>query len=148
MIKIPLNDSNLMEMLAIVEACRSHHKFQAELAWNLQTLSEALSSCRSIGVFVKQNLIAFVLYQELGGVLPPDAVEIWCLATHPAAQGQGAMTSLLDQLKMAAPQIWLEVHEHNQVALRFYKNKGFQEVGCRKKYYEDGGNALLLNWKT
>jgi ribosomal protein S18 acetylase RimI-like enzyme len=38
------------------------------------------------------------------------------------------------------------VHEANQNAIKFYKNKGFQQLGIRKKYYKDGGAALLFSW--
>jgi ribosomal-protein-alanine N-acetyltransferase len=40
--------------------------------------------------------------------------------------------------------IYLEVGERNTPACRLYRRAGFNEVGRRHGYYEDGATALVL----
>lgn len=83
-----------------------------------------------------------------GEKLISSCLEIWCLATHPAFQGEGVMSALLQELKLSTEEIWLEVHEWNTTAIHFYKNQRFQQVGRRSNYYKDGRAALLFTWKA
>ena len=41
----------------------------------------------------------------------------------------------------------LEVRADNGAAIRFYRNNGYQPVGVKKGFYEDGCNALVLDKK-
>ncbi|MCE3009624.1 MAG: GNAT family N-acetyltransferase [Proteobacteria bacterium] len=75
--------------------------------------------------------------------------EVLILATHPSARGKGFARKLLQALTDAKQykRLWLEVHEKNEGALRFYQSLGFLQVGQRPTYYRDGGTALLLELK-
>lgn len=43
--------------------------------------------------------------------------------------------------------IWLEVRESNEAAIKFYFSKGFKEVGKRNSYYKNPvENALLMSY--
>jgi ribosomal-protein-alanine N-acetyltransferase len=39
---------------------------------------------------------------------------------------------------------WLEVRTGNAAAIALYRRFGFVEAGCRKKYYADGADALVM----
>ena len=90
------------------------------------------------------KLAAFVLFREVGAVR-----EITFLATAPDARGRGLMGALIHHMIKELPsfgQIWLEVHERNEPARKFYEKMRFAEVGRRPRYYSDGGGAILYNY--
>ena len=41
----------------------------------------------------------------------------------------------------------LEVNTQNTIAINFYKKYNFNEVGLRKKYYDNTYDALLMTYK-
>ncbi len=78
-----------------------------------------------------------------------DEVELLDVVTLPAARRQGVGRALLQRLfretrTCGARAIHLEVRKSNQAALALYRRAGFEEVGCRTRYYADGEDALLL----
>jgi ribosomal-protein-alanine N-acetyltransferase len=135
-------------MTEIIDACRRVLSLEAELNWSEASLGEAVTLGRVLGAFDGGRLVGFVLYLEvsMGTDEPEKGAEILCLATHPHFHGKGIMSRLIETLRSQVSEIWLEVHEANNLALTFYKNKGFQELGRRKRYYKDGGDALLFTW--
>ncbi len=42
--------------------------------------------------------------------------------------------------------VFLEVRVSNQAAISLYRSLGFREAGCRKRYYENGEDALLMDF--
>jgi [ribosomal protein S18]-alanine N-acetyltransferase len=81
-----------------------------------------------------------------------DEAHITVLGIDPAYQGQGLGQWLLLQLLQAAHQrqlhhATLEVRTSNTAAQKLYHKFGFQPVGCRRRYYSDGEDALLL-WRS
>ncbi len=59
--------------------------------------------------------------------------------------GSWLMLNLLHELRAAHHRrVHLEVRRSNQVARRLYRRLGFEEVGCRRHYYPDREDALLL----
>lgn len=120
----------------------------------------------SLEYFVAQNsgkTVAFIAFRRL-----TEACEILALATHPGMQERGLMQSLMgafeDRLvqeirneapsesrgdppsvaKVSQTEVWLEVHRSNVKALKLYLKLGFQEKGRRSRYYQDGGDALVM----
>lgn len=142
-----LAELNIDEMVVIIDECRLLNNLDAELAWNRHSLLDSLKNGKSLGVYAGDELLGFIVYTEFLGSCSLGA-EVWCLATKPRFQGRGIMTSLLKGLQTQFAEIWLEVHEANSLALKFYKDKGFQQVGLRKRYYKDGKDALLLSWSS
>lgn len=53
---------------------------------------------------------------------------------------------LIDKSKICKKnKVCLEVNCSNILALRLYESLGFKEVGKRKKYYQDGKDAILMD---
>jgi len=78
-----------------------------------------------------------------------DELHITTFAVDPARRGRGIGRRLLAALLANAVDegaCWtvLEVRESNVAAIALYQSFGFRQVGLRKKYYENGENALVL----
>jgi [ribosomal protein S18]-alanine N-acetyltransferase len=90
------------------------------------------------------KLIGFILSRVAAG-----EAEILSVAISPGRRGRGLSRQLLDlHLRRLAGigirLVFLEVGAQNVPACRLYRRAGFQEVGRRRGYYEDGATALVL----
>jgi ribosomal-protein-alanine N-acetyltransferase len=90
------------------------------------------------------KLIGFILSRLAAG-----EAEILSVAISPAWRGHGLSRQLLDlHLRRLAGlgvrSVFLEVGEQNAPACRLYGRAGFQEVGRRHGYYQNGATALVL----
>lgn len=78
-----------------------------------------------------------------------DVVHITNIVTKKSKRNLGIASSLLQQAinlanQKQATSITLEVNEKNIPAINLYKKFNFQEVGCRKKYYNGIDDALIM----
>ena len=90
------------------------------------------------------KVIGFIMSRLAAG-----EAEILSVAVAPAWRGRGLSRQLLDlHLRRLAGlgirAVYLEVGEQNAPACRLYRRAGFNEVGHRQGYYEDGATALVL----
>jgi ribosomal-protein-alanine N-acetyltransferase len=90
------------------------------------------------------KLIGFIMSRLAAG-----EAEILSVAVAPHWRGRGLSRQLLDlHLRRLAGlgirAVYLEVGEHNAPACRLYRRAGFEEIGRRQGYYEDGATALVL----
>ncbi|NJO39321.1 MAG: ribosomal protein S18-alanine N-acetyltransferase [Cyanobacteria bacterium CRU_2_1] len=81
-----------------------------------------------------------------------DEAHITVLAVHPNYRQQGFGQALLCSLLTLAWQRgleWatLEVKVSNQIAISLYRKFDFQEVGRRRRYYQDTGEDALILWR-
>lgn len=86
----------------------------------------------------------FVMWQQAA-----DEAEVLTLAVLPALRRAGMGRALMDAAMRAmaasgAMVLFLEVARNNQPARRLYATLGFVQVGERRRYYADGGDALVL----
>ncbi len=95
----------------------------------------------------------FALLAEAGGMamlrLAGDEAEVLTLAVLPEAQGRGLGGALLaaglsEAARQGAAAVLLEVAPGNAAARALYARAGFREVGRRRGYYPDGGDALVM----
>lgn len=80
-----------------------------------------------------------------------DEAQLLEVAVHPAWRRRGVGAALLAAVLARAPAggtIVLEVAASNDAARSLYASYGFVETGRRKRYYRDGGDALLLACKV
>lgn len=80
-----------------------------------------------------------------------EEAHITLLAIDPKYQGKGLGQVMLYQLLVCAWQRhleWatLEVRASNQRAINLYRKFGFQDVGRRRRYYQDNGEDALILW--
>lgn len=107
----------------------------------LPTPSETANNCHS-----SPNLIGVSC---LWSIL--EEAHITLLAIDPEYQGQGLGQVMLYQLLVCAWQRrleWatLEVRASNQPAISLYRKFGFQDVGRRRRYYQDNDEDALILW--
>ena len=77
-------------------------------------------------------------------------MEIQNLAVHPEDRRRGGASHLLgvamaDARRHGCLTAWLEVRPTNEPALALYREWGFEQAGRRRRYYEDGEDALLMS---
>ena len=88
----------------------------------------------------------------LCGWFVTDEGEILKVAVHPSYRRCGVGKLLVEEAIVIAGQrgvraLHLEVQVSNAPAIALYKLCGFHEVGTRKRYYENGEDALLMTWE-
>jgi ribosomal protein S18 acetylase RimI-like enzyme len=121
------------------------NEFSKSSYWTLDRIREHLLHKKAVGLFLKKELCAFVLFQQLDQNLQ----EVEYLATGGKFTRQGCMTQLVSYLQSQLKQkgeLWLEVHVKNIKAYKLYESLGFFNIGERKNYYSDGGSATLMKW--
>lgn len=80
-----------------------------------------------------------------------DEGHILDVAVDPGLRGAGVgrllVQRVLDDCRAAnASFVSLEVRESNLSAISLYRKMGFEEVGRRKRYYENGEDALMMEY--
>lgn len=98
----------------------------------------------------------FGLLHPAGGMLLGRAIageaEILTIGVAPDARRTGAGGALLraalaEAAGRGAALVFLEVSEANATARRLYERHGFTEMGRRRRYYADGSDALVMNFR-
>lgn len=112
--------------------------------WSEQAIEETFNQTNTIllGAFDKGCILGYlIVYHVL------DECEIARIAVGEASRRSGVAGHLLLTLENICEEngivnLFLEVREHNESAILFYKDKGFYEEGIRKNFYanptEDG----------
>ena len=82
-----------------------------------------------------------------------DEAEILTLAVLPERQRHGLASLLMEAAHrkaalLGAAAMFLEVAESNDAARALYARLGYEQVGLRRRYYPDGGDALVLRRMT
>jgi [ribosomal protein S18]-alanine N-acetyltransferase len=132
-------------LFTILKPIYSQPQFPLGGAWTARLLETELDQGVGLGLFEGGSLSAFVLYRRQA-----DIWDIVLLGTRVERQRQGLMDRLLSHLLLVRPagtEVWLEVHQGNVGAQNLYKKLGFRQVGRRPKYYRDGSDAILFNFR-
>lgn len=116
--------------------------FPPEERWGAEAIAMMLGLPGGYGAWVPDA--GFVLARVAGG-----EAEILTLAVVPAARRRGLGLALMRAAMEAAAAagaaaMFLEVAEANAPARALYGGLGFAAVGRRRRYYPDGGDALVL----
>lgn len=118
--------------------------------WTLESILSELSVSGSLASFAANTtagdleapcLQAFVLFKDLGSVIEILLIYSRKDSRDSAAQVLKALVDAYSQFE----EVWLEVHEENRAAIRFYERHGFVKVSRRSNYYPDRKAALNYN---
>lgn len=88
--------------------------------------------------FLDDKLVGYLYYSIIY-----DRVEINNIEVEKYYRNQKIATKLLSELIKENKDITLEVNKNNTVALKLYKNFGFEEKAIRKGYYK-GTDGILM----
>lgn len=125
---------------------------------DIKSISEIEKSCFSCPwteKMLEQSFdsgCSFVLCEQDGmpvgyaGIYPSG--DITNIAVTFNYRGKGYGTQLVRAIIGIAKEIgtdgvFLEVRPSNKVAIKVYEKCGFKQISCRKRYYEDGEDALI-----
>ncbi|PDQ34386.1 MAG: hypothetical protein B5766_11825 [Candidatus Lumbricidophila eiseniae] len=75
--------------------------------------------------------------------------DVQTIAVAPEVRGWGLGRGLMHALiaetgRRSIPELFLEVRADNAVALALYRSLGFVEISVRRRYYNDGGAAIVM----
>lgn len=78
-----------------------------------------------------------------------DIAELQRIAVDAGHRRSGLATELLEEVaalarREGADRLLLEVREDNAGAIAFYAARGFVEIDRRRRYYRDGGTAVVM----
>lgn len=78
-----------------------------------------------------------------------DECELLLIGVAPEIRRTGTAFALMSIIekeikKQSVSKVFLEVSTTNIPALNLYKKMGYSVIGKRKKYYEDGNDAILM----
>ena len=108
--------------------------------WTLKQFKDAVTAYQSTVIEVQGQVAGFCILQPV-----LDEANLLLMAIDPAQQGQGLGYQLLEasvvMLKNNPVQIFLEVRESNQAAIKLYEKSGFHQIDLRKNYYPNANGS-------
>lgn len=90
------------------------------------------------------GVVGYVLFWHV-----TDEIHLLNVAVATAARRQGRGRALVEEViayarAQAAAKVLLEVRRSNEAALALYRRLGFEEINVRKRYYDDGEDAIEM----
>ncbi len=114
--------------------------------WTISSLETEMQNKDNYFAIAKEDdtIVGFA-----GMMMNYDCTEILNIVVHKKYRRQGIASKLLEHLIEYSKQhekqsIMLEVNVQNEIALGLYKKYNFEEVGKRKKYYNNQDDAILM----
>lgn len=125
---------------ADVEAVAKIERSVQSHPWTLKQFEDAVTAYQSTVIEVQGQVAGFCILQPV-----LDEANLLLMAIDPAQQGQGLGYQLLEasvvMLKNNPVQIFLEVRESNQAAIKLYEKSGFHQIDLRKNYYPNANGS-------
>ncbi|OAL85184.1 ribosomal-protein-alanine acetyltransferase [Acinetobacter sp. SFD] len=123
-----------------VEAVVKIERLVQSHPWTLKQFQDAVTAYQSTVIEVQGQVAGFCILQPV-----LDEANLLLMAIDPAHQGQGLGYQLLEasvaMLKNNPVQIFLEVRESNQAAIKLYEKSGFHQIDLRKNYYPNANGS-------
>ncbi|NRQ33226.1 ribosomal protein S18-alanine N-acetyltransferase [Nonomuraea sp. NN258] len=90
-----------------------------------------------------------VIVAYAGLAVAADQADVQTIAVLEAHQGTGIGSAMLTELlaeagRRGAREIFLEVRADNPRARAVYQHFGFEDIGTRRRYYDDGTDAIMM----
>lgn len=138
----PWQPADLPQVAAIERASFSH-------PWTDDMIGREMENERARGLVVTakgdaRRIVGFALYW-----LVLNEVHLLIVAVEPARRRGGLGQRLMAEIERrgieeGATVIDLEVRPSNQAARGLYRKLGFEEVGVRRRYYDNAEDAIIL----
>ena len=113
-----------------------------ERPWSFQSfLNEINNKIGSNWVYIKNAKVRGYIF----GWQLNDDFHINNIAVHLSERRKGVAKKMIDNIifNLKIKNIFLEVSSSNDKAINLYKKAGFEKNGLRKKYYQNGNDAIL-----
>ncbi len=138
----PMSPDDLVDILRIERKSFSH-------PWTREQILDEASRADIARCLVADQEAPPMLCGYIMAWLVADELHITNMAVDPDSRGQGiAGTMLRHLLSDAADEgtSWcvLEVRPSNGTARSLYEKHGFRTIGRRRRYYQDGEDALVM----
>tara|TARA_B100000029_G_scaffold475779_1_gene519348 strand:+ start:2723 stop:3154 length:432 start_codon:yes stop_codon:yes gene_type:complete len=115
--------------------------------WNYNLIRDELVSKKDRETLVitdYENIIGYLMIRK-----SKNMIEILKFAIDKVFQEKGVgwrlFSYFLDSLPVMT-EVILEVDQENKKAINLYRKAGFFKIGLRKKYYNDGSDALVMKF--
>ena len=117
--------------------------------WSINSLKQYLNHRQNKKIWVyefENKIIGFIIEQRCH-----DEVELLNIAMDKAFQTRGLGKLFLVKFLQNIPpnsSVFLEVKRSNLIAISLYTDLKFIKISERKNYYEDGEDAILMQYKN
>lgn len=108
------------------------------MPWSEKAFMDSLSQKEALFLVAEEEdrVLGYI-----GIYLSFEEGEITNVSVDSSSRNKGVGSELVEQLKKEAQargteKIFLEVRVSNEPAIRLYEKQGFEQVGCRKNFYE------------
>lgn len=135
----PFTNEDVAQIAELEKLCFSH-------PWKAEDFSAVCRYPVLYGLALEEDgeIVGYCCTQ----VLFEDA-ELQNIAIAPKMRGKGLATLLLSAAEenaktLGAEKCFLEVRVGNTPAVKLYEKFGYERIGVRKGYYEDGEDAILM----
>ena len=111
-------------------------------AWSGQAVQEELTGLRRVAVVAcAPEVVGYAVTMTSG-----EVVDLQRIGVHPEHRRSGVAHALLGRVleDARADRMLLEVSAANAGAMAFYAAEGFAVLARRRRYYQDGTDALVL----
>lgn len=142
-----------MNDLAIRHATRADTPALGQIVWEWEQCTEWMHSANDsaeIGCFIDsafEDRIILVAGDPMIGYLAFDPERQRIGGLYASFPGQGIGKALMDRIKEGRDYLWLNTHEPNLAAQKFYKREGFVEVSNEGAEEVDGIPELRMEWR-
>ncbi|MCB2112352.1 MAG: ribosomal protein S18-alanine N-acetyltransferase [Parvularculaceae bacterium] len=117
-------------------------------SWGEKAVADGLNAPKVSALLIfpsgEKAAIGFAFWRSLG-----EDAEILSIGVTPRARRRGAARELLSHIIERAREtgmrrLFLEVDKANCGALALYRLENFEKIGERRRYYKNGGDALVM----
>ncbi|WP_417497271.1 GNAT family N-acetyltransferase [Maricaulis sp.] len=114
--------------------------------WSAGEIAAMMQMPTTLGLVARSGgaTVGMALYR-----IAADEAELLTIGVVPERRGQGVGEQILlrgehEAAARGARRMFLEVSTLNTAAKSLYLGRGYVQIGCRRGYYGDGSDALVL----
>jgi len=148
MVKAMNGSVNLREMLStdLRSVAAAERRIFEKDFWKQKDFSELINRPSGMGMVAEVNgrIVGYLV-----GMQAADEAELLNIGVVPEGRRRGVARGLLRVWlgrlqERGSATVYLDVRPSNHPAITLYEKFGFAVVGCRRHYYSDGEDALIM----